>query len=83
MVHAGLVGRRNYPRPVEISLAHRPLPASYRAFHRVLKLARAISDLARSAPIQPAHLYERSQPTDPATETLIAGASSNILILKS
>jgi len=44
-----------------ISLAHRVLIPSFRAFHRVLKLARTIADLAGSDAIQPAHLAEAIQ----------------------
>jgi hypothetical protein len=38
-----------------------PSPASCHAFHRVLKLARTIADLAGSDGIQPAHLAEAIQ----------------------
>ena len=60
MVHAGLVGRRDYPRPVEISPAHQ-FPPSNRTVHRVLKLAHTIADLAGSRSIQPAYLAEAIQ----------------------
>jgi len=42
-------------------LAMQQLQLSARAYHRVLKLARTIADLAGSEQIQPAHLAEALQ----------------------
>jgi len=46
--------------PIILS-AMRQLQLSARAFHRVLKLARTIADLAGSEPIAPNHLAEALQ----------------------
>jgi len=44
-----------------VRAAMQQLGMSARAFHRVLKLARTIADLAGSERIQPAHLAEALQ----------------------
>ena len=46
---------------VRAAMAQLQLPAGARAFHRILKLARTIADLAGSESIQPAYVAEAIQ----------------------
>jgi predicted ATPase with chaperone activity len=63
MIHAGRVGRRNYPRLGEISLAHRVIRSILPRLppDAQVRRCRTIADLAGSKAIQPAHLAEAIQ----------------------
>ena len=57
---AETVGADGRP-PLLLGAAMRQMNLSARAYHRVLKLARTIADLAGSERIQPAHIAEAIQ----------------------